>query len=173
MQSFGSCARNLQFASSAHEPKEARVKEWATAGPQVTEVEQESNVVVATNTVVVHGERVEVVAHSKAPEVSTTPHIVFNAGYMSPKNARKMKTIPRKKPNTVKMPIQVEDCCMNSELINNSGLKKKHVDDMLINDLVDESAGLKKYKQDIKHYDGSAVKSIEAKVGEIQPHRAL
>lgn len=51
---------------------------------------------------------------------------------------------------------------LNSELINNSGLKRKLADDMLINDLVDESMGLKKYKQDIELNDGSAEKSVEA-----------
>ena len=174
VKSFRSCARNLQFTPMASGTVEARVREMPTQ-QHTTVVEEESRTIEAA-IIDEHSCPSVVKSPSEEPNVnvvSTPPLLIFNAGSVTPKKVRKFKSQVRKKIQGTELPVHVEDCCSNRDIQNNSSLKRKQADDMVVDNSVDLTVGLKKSKNVSVFEVGSAEKSVEAEVGQDQPRQAL
>lgn len=63
--------------------------------------------------------------------------LIFNAGSVTPKTVRKIKSQARKKIQGPELPVQVEDSCSNRDIQITFGLKRKQADEMVIDDSVD------------------------------------
>lgn len=177
---FRSCARTLSFS-----PSSVPVEEVAAINPLNFNLEVTSPVqgeeTSVHEPVCMHE---EVNAHhdhaiplSGSPplngSVSIPAPLLFASGSVSPKEGRKLRVKPRKKSKDINIPVLVENCCLNVEIIDNSGLKRKHSDDMIIDDSVDMTLGQKKTKLNDGSIVGSNLMTVEAEVGEIQPRQAL
>lgn len=177
---FRSCACTLNFSPSPAAVEEVVAMSSPIVNYQATFTVDREKTLMHEPTTVHEGDNSQ---HEHAsPCCESTPlngsvsipiPLLFDKGSVSPKKGRKPKVQPRKKNHVPKLPVLVKNCCLNVDINNNSGLKRKQSDDMILDDSVDMTLGQKKRKIDDGLINGSSLVTVEAEVGEVQPRPTL
>lgn len=172
MKAFKNCARVIKFSPSAANGKKEKGKGVTPSQPQPLGTPVIGSVSQTIVEGAMHHEFTLVDIVGTNYHISSPPPLNFSAGSNSPKKAHKIKSFSRNKTTEKKILAQVKACCLSSEINENNGLKRKQADEMLIDNAVDTNVK-KNRNKGVGLVDGGIVHSVEAEVGESQPHPAL